>query len=95
MLQTESLPLFDGLVNPSVPEVDEERLSAQCLIIFKELLTGAKTNVELVEASHSMNLTARISDVRREVEQAGWNLKRIKCLGGGVHLYQLQVGESQ
>ena len=85
----EYLPLLDGMVNPSVLPEDELRLSNHCKIIYRRLLKGKATNVELAELTKSMNPTARRTDLRQELQKHGWDLKRIENLGGGVNVYAL------
>ena len=89
----EPMPLFDGLVNPSVLPEDELRLSGQNLAMYKRLLKGPATNVEL--AGKSMNTTARRSDVRFEVERFGWTLEKIESRGKGVNLYALKNADGK
>jgi len=83
-------PLFEGMVNASVLPEDELRLSKQCLAMYRRLLKGPATNVELAEITKSMNPTARRTDLRNELQKHGWNLKLTKKLGGGVNTYALE-----
>ena len=85
----EYLPLLDGMVNASVLPEDELRLSKQCLLMYRRLLKGPATNVELAEITKSMNTTARRTDLRNELQKHGWNLKLTKKLGDGVNVYAL------
>jgi len=84
-----NLPLFEGMLNPSVLQEDELRLSRHCRMMFKRLCRGPATNIELTELTHSANPTARRTDLRQEVQKFGWDLKRIENLGGGVNRYAL------
>ena len=86
----EDMPLFEGVVNPSVLPVDELRLSKQCWIMLRKLLKGPATNVELRILSKSECPTARRTDIRNELKKHGWNLKKTKNMGGGVNVYALQ-----
>ena len=90
----QNLPLFDGMVNPSVLPEDEIRLSNQCRIIFNRLKCGPATNIELQRAAKSMNTAGRISDTRIELKEHGWDLKRqdSKHLPPGVNLYSMIDG---
>lgn len=89
------LPLFQGIVNVSVLEEDELRLSNHCRIMFNRLLKGPATNVELREITNSQNPTARRTDLRQEVRKFGWDLKLIKKLGGGKNMYALITPEGK
>lgn len=40
-----------------------------------------------MQLSRSRNISARISDVRDEVEKFGWKLEKLENLGGGLNLY--------
>jgi len=83
----ERLPLFNGDVNPSVLPEDELRLSKHCRMMFSRLKFGPATNVQLRELCNSFNPTARRTDLRQELQRAGWDLKLIKRLGNGLNLY--------
>jgi len=85
----ESLPLFDGMLNASVIPEDELRLSGQCMDIYKRLLQGSATNVELIELTGACAPSARRSDVRAEVRKYGWDLRLVKKHGRGVNEYAL------
>ena len=86
--------LFDkpyvGLVNSSVPTEDELRLSTQCVAMYRRLLRGPATNVELQKLTGSMNPTARRTDIRNELREHGWDLVKTRNLGGGVNEYEIQ-----
>ena len=90
----EKLPLFDGMVNPSVLPEDELRLSNQCRLIFNRLKYGPATNVQLQRLTKAMNTAGRISDTRQELKKYGWNLERqdSKHLPPGVNLYSMIDG---
>ncbi len=91
----EYLSLFDGLVNPSVLPEDEIRLSNQCMMMYKRLLSGPATNVELQKLTGSMNPTARRTDLRQEMQRNGWDLKKIEKRPNGVNLYALINNEGK
>ena len=79
---------FEGLVNPSVPLKDEDRLSHQNLIVYKRLKRGPTTNVELANLTKSMAVHSRVSDVRQEIQQNGYDLKPIAS-NGGIRTYAI------
>ncbi len=89
----EHLPLFEGMVNSSVLVEDELRLSAQCMKMYKRLLTGPATNIELQKLTNSQNPTARRSDLRAELKKHGWNLKKIVTHSDGVNSYAITNAE--
>lgn len=91
----EHLPLFEGMVNPSVLVEDELRLSRQCRIMYKRLLKEPATNVELQKLTGSMNPTARRTDLRQEMQRNGWNLVKIESRPNGVNLYALIDAEGK
>ncbi len=88
-MENEKLPLFEPMVNPSVPPDDEMRLSKQCWMMYKRLLRGPATNVELMDLCNTKAPSARRSDVRHELREHGWDLKMIKRRGQGVNLYAI------
>lgn len=92
----EDLPLFEGMLNPSVEPENEFRLSGQNLEVFKKLLKGPATNTELQKLTGSMNQSARISDVRKEVEERlDWTLEKIRSGKNGVNTYALIDAEGK
>ena len=91
-----NLPLFDGMVNPSVLPEDELRLSYQCRLIFNRLKNGPATNVQLQRLTNDMNTAGRISDTRIELKKHGWTVEIIKTkkiLAPGVNLYAMIDGD--
>ena len=78
----------EGLVNPKVPTFDEPRLSGQNLLIYKKLRLGPATNVAFAKLTGSMAVHSRVSDVRQEIQEYGFDLKRIKS-DGGVNTYAI------
>ncbi len=85
----EYLPLLDGLVNASVLPEDELRLSKQCLLIYRRLLRGSATNDELMIISRSRNISARMSDLRDELQGKGWDLRLTQKHKNGLNNYNL------
>ena len=91
------LPLFDAQVNASVLDEDVLRLSGQNLKLYTALLSGAKTNRELMDITRAMNLTARISDVRIELQDHGWDVVKMdsKDLPAGLNRYCIKDGKGK
>ena len=85
----EVLPLFDGLVNPSVLPEDEIRLSGQNKIVFERLKRGPATNIELHQRAGGLAIHSRISDVRQELQKHGWDLQIIDKWPGGINKYAI------
>ena len=88
--KTEHLPLFDGIVNPSVLDQECSRLSGQCKTIFLRLMKGPATNRELQKLTQSLNLSGRLSDVRAEVQKCHWELVIVKRSRQGLNTYALK-----
>jgi len=85
----EILPLFDGMVNPSVLPEDEIRLSGQNFIVFERLKRGPATNIELHRLAGGLAIHSRISDVRQELQKYGWDIKKVKKYEGGINEYTI------
>ncbi len=87
----ENLPLFKGMLNPSVKPADEMRLSKQCRIMYTRLLRGPATNLELQELTSSLAPSARRSDLRAELREHGRDLVKLpsRDLPSGVNRYAI------
>ena len=90
----QNLPLFDGMVNPSVLPENELRLSRQCRMIFNRFKCGPATNKELQTLTKSMAISTRVSDVRKELNKYGWTVQKqdSKDLPRGVNRYAMING---
>ena len=87
------LTFNDITVNPSVADEDLLRLSKHCWLMYNLLLEGPATNVELADCCHSMNPTARRTDLRQALQKIGKGLVITeRGVGGhrGVNRYALK-----
>ena len=82
-------PLLDGILNSSVPDAEAMRLSSQCISMYRRLLEGPATNVELMQLTNSKAPSARRSDLRAELKVHNWGMELIRRCGGGVNLYAI------
>ena len=87
----ENLPLFKGMLNPSVKSEDELRLNKQCRAMYTRLLRGPATNIELQELTSSLAPSARRSDLRAELREHGRDLVKLPSqdLPAGVNWYAI------
>lgn len=87
--ETQRLPLFDGLVNPSVAPDDEDRISDQAQRVYARLKHGPATNIELHNIALQYN--ARIYEIRRFFTEhaPGWEVHIISKRTDGVNVFAI------
>lgn len=74
---------------PRAAKEDQPRLKGHNKIILRELEKGPRTNVQLIQASGTMNFSARLSNVRYWLRE-NRNLDVSKtCIGDGVFEYRI------
>lgn len=71
---------FEILLNPSVAEEDELRLSRQAIKIYKLLTVHRVSNVEMAEIA--LKYTCRVSEIRQALERFGQTIKATRGEGG-------------
>lgn len=82
--------LTEILLNPSVAEEDELRLSRQNMRIYRRLCNkflGPPSNVELAEMA--LKYTSRISDIRAALKPFGLTVAIVKKAEGGLNYYDI------
>ena len=71
---------FEILLNPSVDERDELRLSKQAMKIYELLTIRSVSNVEMSEIA--LKYTGRVSEIRQALERFGQTVKATRGEGG-------------
>ena len=85
--------LFDPLLNPSVEEIDEERLAKHVIQLFRLFRARHKAGCQVstidLMADGKAQYNARLYELRRGLIPQGWCIDKVKRGENGNNYYSL------